>query len=122
MKRVLVVDDEPVIINILVRFLEINGFEPVASLGGENVFEILSSAQKVDLVLLDMRMPKIKGTEILRKMKEMNINIPAIVLTGSINKEDHVKEFEELNLSMDDVCQKPVDLYMLLEKIKNKLL
>lgn len=72
-------------------------------------------------MVLDMKMPKIKGMDVLRRGKEIEKNIPVIILTGSIDVERYIKDLEDLGYTADDVLIKPVDLNQLLERINKRL-
>lgn len=121
MHRILVVDDEPEILKILEEFLAKMGFEAVTALGGERAIEILKSEVKIDLAVLDMKMPQVKGTDVLREMKKINKEIPVIILTGSIDVKKYIDGLKELGYNENDICYKPVDLYALLSMVKKKL-
>ena len=122
MKKILVVDDEPQIIKILEEFLTKKGFEVIASLGGERIEEILAGDNAINLIILDMKMPQTSGIAILRKMEEMNIKIPVIIFTGSIDMKKRLAEIKELGYDSQDAIYKPVNLNELLDKINAKLL
>jgi len=121
MHRILVADDEPEILKILEEFLNKMGFDVVTALGGEKAIEILKSDIKIDLAVLDMKMPYIKGMDVLREMKKINKEIPIIILTGSIEIKKYLDSLRELEYTENDVCYKPVDLYELLSMVKKKL-
>jgi DNA-binding response OmpR family regulator len=122
MGKILIVDDEPVIIKILDRFLKLNGYEVTSSLGGNGIMDIITSGDcGIDLIIMDMKMPGVSGLDIVRELRSKNINIPVIIFTGSIDREKHYNEFKELGFDYDDALQKPADLYLLLDKIKSKL-
>lgn len=121
MHRILVADDEPEIVKILEEFLAKMGFEAVTALGGERAIEILKSEVKIDLMVLDMKMPQVKGTDVLREMKKINKEIPVIILTGSIDVKKYIDGLRELGYTENDICYKPVDLYVLLGMVKKKL-
>lgn len=121
MYKILVVDDEPEIVKILEEFFIKMDFEVVTAAGGEEAIEVLKSDIIIDLIVLDMKMPKIKGIDVLEKMKSLNKKIPVITLTGSIDAQKHKEQFEKLGYSSNDVCYKPVDLRALLDVIKKKL-
>ncbi len=121
MHRILVVDDEPEILKLLEEFLAKMGFEAVTALGGERAIEILKSELKIDLAVLDMKMPYIKGTDVLREMKKINKEIPVIILTGSIEIKKYLDGLKELGYNENDICYKPIDLYVLLSMAKKKL-
>lgn len=121
MHRILVADDEPEIVKLLEEFLTKMGFEAVTALGGERAIEILKSEVKIDLMVLDMKMPQVKGTDVLREMKKINKEIPIIILTGSIDVKKYIDGLKELGYNENDICYKPVDLYVLLNMAKKKL-
>ena len=122
MYKILTVDDEPHILDILKIFLSKSGFEVMPALGGEKAIEALRSGVKFDLVLLDMKMPRVKGVDVLRAMKKMNKKIPVVILSGSIDvMEKHGLEFKELGYPYIDFLIKPVDLNELLNKVKKTL-
>lgn len=122
MGKILIVDDEPAIIKILDRCLKLNGYEVISSLGGNGVMDIITSSDcGIDLIIMDMKMPGVNGLDIIIEMRAKKINIPVIIFTGSIDREKHHNEFKELGFDYDDILQKPVDLYVLLDKIKSKL-
>lgn len=119
--KILVVDDEPEIVKILEEFLAKMDFEVMAAIGGEKGLEHINSRAKIDLMVLDMKMPKVKGLDVLRGLKQANRNIPVIILTGSIDAPKHKEELEELGYSLGDIQQKPINLYQLLDMVKKKL-
>ncbi|MBU0502862.1 MAG: response regulator [Candidatus Omnitrophota bacterium] len=121
MGKILIVDDEPVIIKILNRCLKLKGYEVISLLGGGVMDIITSSDCGIDLIIMDIKMPGVNGLDIIREMRAKKINIPVIILTGSIDREKHYNEFKELGFDYDDIFQKPADLYVLLDKIKSKL-
>ena len=121
MHRILVADDEPEILKLLEEFLAKMGFEAVTALGGERAIEILKSEVKIDMAVLDMKMPQVKGTDVLREMKKINKEIPVIILTGSIDVKKYIDGLKELGYNENDICYKPVDLYVLLSMVKKKL-
>ena len=121
MKKILVVDDELRIIKILEEFLTIKGFAVITSLGGENIQEILARDKTIDLVILDMKMPKTTGMAILKEMKVKNINIPVIIFTGSVDMKKYRNELKEMGYDYLDAIYKPVNLQDLLDRINSKL-
>ncbi len=121
MYKILVVDDEPRIAKVLHDFLIKMGFEVTTAAGGEKAIEILDSGIKPDLIILDMKMPKVTGPEVLKYMQGINCNAPVIILTGSIDAEKYLQDLKELNFSAKNIVYKPVDLFILLEAVKKKL-
>jgi CheY-like chemotaxis protein len=121
MYKILVIDDEQEIVKILEEFLTKTGFSVITAAGGEEGIKVLNSAQKLDLMIMDMRMPKVNGVDVLKEMKRINKNIPVIILTGSIDASRHEKDLKELGYSRDDIVSKPIDLFLLLAMAKKKL-
>jgi DNA-binding NtrC family response regulator len=121
MYKILVVDDEPQIAKVLQEFLVKEGFEAITALGGEEAIEIVNSDIKIDLMVLDMKMPKVAGSDVLKEMKKINKKIPVIILTGSIDAEKYLTDLAKLGYTQEDILYKPVDLFALLDMVKNKL-
>jgi len=121
MRKILVVDNEPEIVKVTEQFLGKMGYEVQTALGGEKGTDILRSDARIDLMILDMKMPGKKGMDVLREMKEMNRNMPVIILTGSVDRKIYAEELTRLGHSDEDVIIKPMDLYTLLEMVKKKL-
>lgn len=121
MYKILVVDDEPQIAKVLEEFLVKSGFEVTKAIGGEEAIEILHSDIKIDLMLLDMKMPKVSGKDVINKMQELNKKIPTVILSGSIDAIKYLEELSKIGFTEEDVLYKPVDLFVLLNKVKKKL-
>lgn len=81
MRKALVVDDTKNIRTLLTTCLEINDYEVITAQNGQEAIELLKS-EKFDLVFLDIKMPEISGTSVLKKMSEMGINIPVVIMTA----------------------------------------
>lgn len=81
MKKALVVDDTKNIRTLLTTCLEINDYEVITAKSGHEAMELLN-AEKFDLVFLDIKMPEISGTSVLKEMREMEIDIPVIIMTA----------------------------------------
>ena len=86
--RVLVVDDEPTLVKVLVRFLERDGVTAVGAANGVEALARLGEAP-FDLVLCDVRMPVLDGPATLREMRRRGIDAPPVVfLTGYADSSD----------------------------------
>ncbi len=81
MKKILLVDDEEGIHLLYREELEDEGYEVHSALRGEEALEKLNIVSP-DLVILDINMPGMDGVEVLRRMKEMNPNLPIILSTA----------------------------------------
>ena len=81
MKKILVIDDDSYICNLLVNFLNQNGFQSEGTISGLNGIKLIEK-QKFDLILSDFRLPDSDGLEILRRTKAKNPSIPVIIMTA----------------------------------------
>src|SRR5580704_9184431 len=99
---ILVVDDEPYITDLLAAALRFEGFRvDVASTGAEALTKVRQGAP--DLVMLDVMLPDINGTEVCRKLREEGNAVPVVFLTARDGTEEKV---EGLQLA-DDYVTKP---------------
>ena len=123
MHKILVVDDDLEIVKILEELLTKKGFDVVTTVGGAKALEIIHSDvfDTLDLIVLDMKMPGLNGTDILKELKRIKSQIPFIILTGAIDAQKQKDELEKLGCSLDDVNYKPIDLFQFLNMVKKKL-
>src|SRR5215467_1917278 len=101
-KRILVVDDEPRMINFIRMNLELEGHEVVEAHNGLEALEAVRT-KLPDIVLLDVMMPELDGFETLRMLREFS-TIPVIMLTAKGEENDKVYGLE---LGADDYVAKP---------------
>ena len=80
-ETILVVDDDEDILELIERHLSNKGYEVVTAYDGEQALPLLEKV-KFDLVITDLKMPKIDGMEVLRRVKEKDPNIEVVILTG----------------------------------------
>jgi two-component system KDP operon response regulator KdpE len=111
--KVLVVDDEQALRDFVRRNLEVRGFEVITASNG---LEALASfnTRNIDLVILDLMMPRMDGLETIRRMRE-NSQVPIIVLSALGEESDKV---QALNQGADDYLTKPFGLQELLARVK----
>ena len=81
MKKVLIVDDTKNIRFLLTTFLKSENYDVYNASNGEEALELFKK-ELFDLAFLDIKMPEISGTEILKKIRKLGINIPVIIMTG----------------------------------------
>lgn len=115
-ETILLVDDDPVILKLVSANLKIRGFNVITAENGEIALNVLEETTP-DLVLLDLLMPKIDGTEVCRRLRKSS-SIPIIILTaaGEANK-----MIELLNLGADDYITKPFGIEELMARIRSVL-
>jgi DNA-binding NtrC family response regulator len=118
MGRILVVDDEIEACNALEEFLSLKGHEVHTALDGPTA---LAKVQEVrpDIVLLDMIMPGMEGTEVLKKIKEFDFDTSVVMVTVVAEQNKAKKTME---LGAFDYITKPVDLNYLENVLLVKML
>ena len=110
--KILVVDDEIRIVDILVKFLETKGLLMDHALDGDKALSLIKE-QDYDIVFLDMNMPGRTGLEITKYIKEKNMRTKVVILTGYLDlNEDFCKMF-----GADEYLEKPVDLKIIEEMV-----
>jgi two-component system alkaline phosphatase synthesis response regulator PhoP len=102
MKTILVVDDEPKITKLLRDYLERAGFGVRTSVDGKSALA-LARAEKPDLVLLDLGLPRMDGLDVTRELRKLS-NVPIIMLTARSEESDKLVGLE---LGADDYITKP---------------
>ncbi len=115
-KRILVIDDEPMIVESVSYNLKQEGFEVVAAGDGEAGLG-LAEAGEFDLILLDLMLPGIDGLEICRRLRKQS-EIPIIMLTA---KEGEIDRVLGLELGADDYVTKPFSMRELMARVKRVL-
>ena len=115
-KRVLVVEDEKPISDILKFNLEKSGYEVLCAYDGEEGLN-LALGENVDVILLDVMLPKMEGFEVLRKVREKK-SVPILMLTA---REEEVDKILGLEWGADDYITKPFSMRELLARVKANL-
>jgi DNA-binding response OmpR family regulator len=111
-KRILVVDDDTAILRLLSTNLKARGYDVITATDGE---EALEAVQKdyIDLIILDIMMPKVDGVQVCRHIREWS-DIPIIILSARGDENDKVKCLE---LGADDYLTKPFGIAELMARI-----
>jgi DNA-binding response OmpR family regulator len=116
-KKILVVEDNPEMKNIITIRLEINGYSVITAEDGEQALE-MAKQKNPDLIILDLMLPKITGFEVCRMLKfdDKYKNLPIIILSALDQQDDREKATKN---GADAYFIKPFDLELLLSKIKS---
>jgi len=117
MHRILIIDDEIIIRKLFTRLLTREKYRVLTASNGKKGIETVKK-EKLDLVILDLKMPEMDGIEALKRIKEINKNIRVIIITafGTIKSAS-----DALNLGADDFISKPFDIAKIRTTIKNVL-
>jgi DNA-binding response OmpR family regulator len=100
--KILIVEDEAIVADVVSRYLRRDGFQVVIASDGQAALEI-AREQSPDLVLLDLMLPKIDGLEVCRRLRAVS-SVPIIVVTA---KGDEADRIVGLELGADDYVSKP---------------
>jgi DNA-binding response OmpR family regulator len=109
MPRVLVVDDEPDAVELLQEFLTAKGYAVLTASNGEDALRKLKE-ERPHLILLDIRMPKMNGIEVLRRVREIDHEVGVIMVTA-VHEEETGRQ--ALKLGAFDYITKPLDFQYL---------
>lgn len=119
--KVLVVDDQPLIVEELCEFLESNGYRCVPCNSSQQAIERFRDDTEIGLVLCDLHMPEMDGIELVQALQRLAGKqrvFEAIMLTGRADKQDVIKA---LRAGIADYYQKPINLGELLEGLQRQV-
>ena len=112
-RNVLVVDDEPKILEVVCLLLESKGFHAIPAENGRKALEIFET-ENISLIILDLMMPDISGEEVCRTVRRKS-RVPIIMLTAKVEENSVV---EGLGLGADDYVIKPFGLKELYARVE----
>ena len=117
--RILIVDDEPINLDILQTRLAVHGYEILTATNGEEALTV-ATAQRPDLILLDIMMPKIDGIDVCRRLKaDPSLPfMPIILVTAKADSKDVVAGLEA---GAEEYLTKPIDQAALVARVKSML-
>jgi len=115
-KKILIIDDEKPIVDILKFNLRKDGYSTLEAYDGEEGFDMALS-ENPDLILLDVMLPKMDGFSVCKKLRE-KLSTPILMLTA---KEEEVDKVLGLELGADDYITKPFSVRELMARIKANL-
>jgi diguanylate cyclase (GGDEF)-like protein len=120
--RVLVVDDDRNLRQIIVTNLELGGFDVIAAASGADALRALDEHSAIDLVLLDVMMPNMDGYEVAKKIRAhaspIVSHVPIIMVTAKGETEDKLRGFDA---GADDYITKPFGAQELLARVRAKI-
>ena len=120
MKKILVVEDDPVNQMILVDFLAANGYHTLAaSTGPEGIERFERDAP--DLCLVDVQLPRKSGFELVREIKGRGASVPVVLMSAVYNEPDQSTRTVALGALADGYLTKPFDLALLLSTVRQLL-
>lgn len=117
-QRVLVVDDEPGIRQVLRAYLERDSFDVTEGADGEEALRLAQGAEAPDLVLLDVGLPGVDGLEVLTRIRAVSADLPVILVTARVEEVDRLVG---LGLGADDYISKPFSPREVVARVKTVL-
>ena len=116
-KKILIVDDEKSISDLLVYNLEKEGYKTITAIDGEEGVN-LALSQNPDLILLDIMLPKMDGLTVCKKIRQTLSKIPIIMLSA---KGEEIDKILGLEIGADDYMTKPFSIRELIARVKANL-
>lgn len=118
-KKILIVDDDPMIVTLMVKTLQTMGYDVLKGSNGQEALAIVKETRP-DLIILDQMMPKIDGIKAcaLLKADRRFLDIPIIMFTASAEESDRALSKQ---MGADDYCNKPLNVAELKQKIERLL-
>ena len=120
MKKILVVEDDPVNQTILIDFLAANGYETIAASSGPDGIERFDR-DVPDLCLVDVQLPRKNGFELVREMKSRGRTTPVLLMSAVYTDHDQSTRTVQLGALADGYLTKPFDLVNLLTQVRDLL-
>ena len=116
-KKILIVDDEKPIVEILTYNLHKEGYETIEAYDGEQAIT-LALTQKPDLILLYIMIPKVDGLTVCKRIRHTLTNVPILILSA---KDEEIDKILGLELGADDYITKPFSVRELMARVKANL-
>lgn len=116
--RVLIVDDDREIVELLNIYLKNEGYDVVKAYNGQQALNYIKNDEEIELVILDVMMPKINGIEVVEKLREANHSIPVIILSAKSSDNDKI---QGLISGADDYVTKPFNPLEVIARVKSLL-
>lgn len=114
--KILVVEDEENINNVLTTLLESDGYQPISAFNTQTAL-MLYASHKPDLIILDLGLPDVDGTVFLKKLRKTDL-VPVIVLSARSEENDKI---EALDFGANDYVTKPFSTGELLARVRSAL-
>jgi DNA-binding response OmpR family regulator len=119
-KKILVVEDDPVNQMILIDFLAANGYETIGASSGPDGIERFDR-ETPDLCLVDVQLPRKNGFELVREMKSRGRGTPVLLMSAVYTDQDQSTRTVQLGALADGYLSKPFDLVNLLAQVRDLL-
>ncbi len=117
MKRILIVDDEPAVVELLEEIIDTYGLTPLTASSAREAVSLLTK-ERVDMILLDLSMPEITGEQFLDFIQKKGANIPVVVVSANVDdeREESLKE-----AGAKGFIRKPFEVGQVIDEIERLL-
>ena len=113
-QKILVVDDDSRMRKLVHDFLQRKGYQVLEAENGEQAIDIFCSEKEIDLIILDVMMPKMDGWQVCREIRKMS-KVPIVMLTARADEQDELLGFE---LGVDEYISKPFSPKILTARVE----
>ena len=117
MQRILIIEDDPAIVRGLETTLREENYAVLTAMDGEKGYS-MAKRENIDLIILDIMLPKKNGQDICRELRRDGINTPILMLTS---RKKEIDEIVGLEIGADEYVTKPFSIERLLARIRNLL-
>ncbi|MBE6088743.1 MAG: response regulator transcription factor [Clostridium beijerinckii] len=111
--KILVVDDEQNILDVIKAYLEKDGFDVITAMDGKSALDIYSN-ENIHLIVLDLMLPKMTGEEVCNRIRAIS-SVPIIMLTA---KSEEDEKIEGISMGADDYLTKPFSVRELVVRVR----
>ncbi|WP_238918840.1 response regulator transcription factor [Clostridium sp. YIM B02555] len=111
--KILVVDDEQNILDVVKAYLEKENFEVISAMDGKTAIDIFNSGN-IDLIILDLMLPRLTGEEVCRRIRASS-SVPIIMLTAKAEEDEKI---EGISIGADDYLTKPFSVRELVVRVR----
>ncbi len=119
MKSILVIEDDPLSLEILSDFLSHHGYQIRSAISGPEGLDSFG-AERPDLMLVDVQIPHKNGFEVCMEVKQTAAgrDLPVLLMSAVYTESEHVKRYEQQGMQADGYVKKPFALKALLDQIR----
>ncbi len=122
MKTIMIIDDEPLVRDMLSQMMEREGYNVISAENGRTAYEMLQLAPMPDLIITDLIMPEMDGIELIREIRKKDNSVGIIALSGGSRHIDATTNLDIADcVGANLVISKPVERSTILEKISSLL-
>ena len=116
--NILIVDDEELIREVIKEYCEVENYHVFEASDGIYALDIVKN-NMIDLIILDIQLPKLTGFELLEKLNKENFKIPPVIITSACAMDCDKQKAKEFGI--EDYITKPIDINNFIKTVKQKI-